>query len=183
VTFAVGEEASENTLTMAISNNSVHDNGGIGIAVSAGQNGAEDNTVEVTLTGNTVTDHPGFNLTFAGGVNTGLVAATASRNVLTVEASGNQVSGSGIFGIAVFGGLAGLAQDNFVLGVLSSNTVVDSGEMGIVFFGGLVNVLGEIAGNVTQGVIRGNTADGIECEDGITGNSARCVQINNTLTP
>jgi hypothetical protein len=182
VTFAKGERARQNTLTMEARGNLVQGNTDVGIGVNAGQDGAVDNTVDVIVDGNTLTDDGDFGIQFAGGVNTGQVAATASGNTLTVQATGNQVSGSGVFGFAVFGGFRGLAEGNTVQGTLSGNTVTNSGETGIAFLGGFDNVLGIIAGNVVEGTAVGNTADGIICEDGIERNRASCVLEDNTIT-
>jgi len=183
VTFTKEAKATQNTLIMEVRSNFVQGNTDTGLGVNAGQDGAVDNTVDVTLDGNTVTNHDGFGIQFAGGVNTGQVSETTSRNTLTVQASENQMSGSGIFGMAVFGGFQGLAKGNTVLGTLSSNTVADSGDTGIAVFGGFDDSLGVIARNVVEGTIANNTADGIVCEDGIKRNSAVCVQIDNTITP
>jgi hypothetical protein len=142
-----------------------------------------DNTVDIMLAGNTITDSGDFGIQFAGGAGFGRVPGTASRNTLRVQASANQVTASGIFGMAVFGGFQGLAKGNTVLGTLSGNTVADSGDTGIAVFGGFDDSLGVIARNVVEGTIVNNTADGIMCEDGINRNSASCELIDNTITP
>ena len=180
-----GEEplppASQNHVTVAITDNVSEDAGWTGIHIQGGYVDAHNNTVDATLTGNTVLGG-NHGLYIRSGEanytddNDMEVTTVANGNTVTATLANNRLEGAMYTELDLFGGGAGSASDNTVEITAENNTVCGSGDS----LGGQAGQTNDEnpfwanagTGNTLTVTLTDNTMGSVNVEDGVAGNTA-----------
>ncbi len=167
--------ANANMVSAAVADNMVTETGLGGIDIVGGVDSSQ-NTVLGTVLGNVIQDSASTGIFQTGGW-------FSSGNLVDSVLVENVITNSGTGGIEIAGGTTRPREDiqstqgataNMVTGTIVNNMVQDSLFAGLAVYGGSEDTNGAVVGNVAVQDLRTNTADGIVCADGITGNTATC---------
>ena len=185
--FCEGEEpsppASQNHLTVTITDNVSEDASGNGINILSGIVDSNNNTVAATVTGNTVLRSGGNGIFVVGGSANYLDAsgmeistAVANGNTVTATLANNRVEEAAYPGLAFIAGWHGAASANMA-DVTAQNNIVCGNGGGIWGRGGETNDENPFwansgTGNALTVTLTDNSVGWVNVEDGVAGNTA-----------
>ena len=179
------EPASQNHLTVTITDNVSEDASGNGINILGGTVDGNNNTATATVTGNTVLRSGGNGILVLGGLANYLDAngmevatAMANGNTATATLANNRVKGAAWQGLAFVAGDAGAVSNNMVEVEAQNNIVCGSGGRADIW--GQAGVTNEEnpfwanagTGNALTVSLTDNSAGTVSVEDGVAGNAA-----------
>ena len=174
--------ASQNHLTVTITDNVSEDAGWTGINIEGGTVDANNNTVTATLTGNTVLggDHGirirGGEANYTDDEGMEVTTAVANGNTVTATLTNNRLEGAMYAELDVAAGGQGSASDNTVEVTLENNIMCGSGDS-LWGQGGTTNEETPFwanagTGNTLTVTLTDNSAGSVNVEDGVAGNTA-----------
>ena len=182
-----GEEpfppASQNNLTVAITQNTLEDELSGGIAIYGGLVDGNTNTVDATVTGNTVLRSGDYGIDVSGAAANYLddsdmevSGAVANANTVTATLANNRVEGGARWGLAFSAAASGAASANMVEVAVQNNFVCGNDESDIFGQGGWVGddtlSANSGTGNALTVTLTDNSAGSVNVEDGVAGNTA-----------